>query len=126
MMSYRRLEVISVLTGVVAAVSLAAVAVAGQGQPAVAETGTPLRTPWGDPDLQGVWTNHTLTPFDTIHDPDSFTKPWTVSLPMTNKGSPAHVMEYACHEGNLAPELFLGAARAREKEATEGAAKSRR
>lgn len=24
----------------------------------------PLRTPWGDPDLQGVWTNKTLTPLE--------------------------------------------------------------
>jgi hypothetical protein len=25
---------------------------------------TPLRTPWGDPDLQGLWTNATITPFE--------------------------------------------------------------
>jgi hypothetical protein len=25
---------------------------------------TPLRTPWGDPDLQGTWTNETITPFE--------------------------------------------------------------
>ena len=25
---------------------------------------TPLETPWGDPDLQGVWTNATLTPLE--------------------------------------------------------------
>jgi hypothetical protein len=24
----------------------------------------PLRTPWGDPDLQGLWTNATITPFE--------------------------------------------------------------
>ena len=30
--------------------------------PAVAQT--PERTPWGDPDLQGVWTNRTTTPIE--------------------------------------------------------------
>ena len=24
--------------------------------------GTPSRTPWGDPDLQGIWNNATITP----------------------------------------------------------------
>ncbi len=28
------------------------------------EAWTPPRTPWGDPDLQGVWTNETITPFE--------------------------------------------------------------
>lgn len=28
------------------------------------ETFTPSRTPWGDPDLQGMWTNPTLTPLE--------------------------------------------------------------
>src|SRR5262249_61108133 len=26
--------------------------------------GTPARTAWGDPDLQGTWTNETITPFE--------------------------------------------------------------
>ena len=25
---------------------------------------TTLRTPWGEPDLQGIWTNATITPFE--------------------------------------------------------------
>ena len=25
---------------------------------------TTMRTPWGDPDLQGIWTNETITPFE--------------------------------------------------------------
>jgi hypothetical protein len=29
-----------------------------------ASAGKALRTPWGDPDLQGVWTNTTTTPFE--------------------------------------------------------------
>src|SRR5262252_4068820 len=32
-------------------------------QPARGEW-TVLRTPWGDPDLQGIWTNETITPFE--------------------------------------------------------------
>src|SRR5262249_35006158 len=36
----------------------------------------------------------------TIEDPRTFTKSWTVSLPMTTEGSPERILEYACHEGN--------------------------
>jgi len=32
----------------------------------------PLRTPWGDPDLQGLWTNATITPFER---PGNLSKP---------------------------------------------------
>ncbi len=32
--------------------------------PARADTWTPPRTPWGDPDLQGIWTGSTLTPVE--------------------------------------------------------------
>ncbi len=28
----------------------------------------PLRTPWGDPDLQGIWTGSTLTPLERPRD----------------------------------------------------------
>ena len=37
------------------------------GGSAVAQTGntwTPPRTPWSDPDLQGIWDFHTLTPME--------------------------------------------------------------
>src|SRR5690349_2620775 len=45
----------------VAIVILAAATVAGQGKP----TGQQLpRTPWGDPDLQGIWSIATITPFE--------------------------------------------------------------
>ncbi|RPI52983.1 MAG: hypothetical protein EHM55_15080 [Acidobacteria bacterium] len=47
-------------TIIAAAVSLAVVTVVGQA-PAPR---TPFRTPWGDPDLQGLWTNATITPFE--------------------------------------------------------------
>ena len=49
-------------------VILAAVACLAAAQPAAGQ-GTPdgyaaPRTPWGDPDLQGIWTNTTTTPFE--------------------------------------------------------------
>lgn len=44
--------------------SLAPVALAGQAQTATADTWTPPRTAWGDPNLQGVWTNQTPTPLE--------------------------------------------------------------
>ena len=50
---------------VVVAASFAAVAtVAAQTSHAGAATWTPPRTEWGEPDLQGTWTNETLTPFE--------------------------------------------------------------
>ena len=56
--------------GVVAVLSIASVVVAGQAPPAATKTTTagtnrtPLRTAWGDPDLQGVWNNSTTTPLE--------------------------------------------------------------
>jgi hypothetical protein len=53
-----------------AIVLLASVLVDGQAPPAATTTNTaatrwtPLRTPWGDPDLQGVWNNSTTTPLE--------------------------------------------------------------
>ena len=53
----------------VAAVALAGAVVAGQAPaPAPfkppASTYTPKKTPWGDPDLQGVWDNHSNVPME--------------------------------------------------------------
>ena len=39
-------------------VLLAAIPLGGQ------RSAAPLKTPWGDPDLQGLWTNATVTPFE--------------------------------------------------------------
>ena len=39
---------------------LSAIAVASQGTP----TYTPTKTPWGEPDLQGIWSGETLTPVE--------------------------------------------------------------
>lgn len=58
----------------------------------------------------------------TIDDPTTFTKPWTVSAPMSKIEGP--LFEYACHEGNYALVGILGGVRAEEKAAaTERARK---
>jgi hypothetical protein len=52
-------------SSVLAALALAALASApAAGQSRTAETRTAARTPWGDPDLQGVWSIATITPFE--------------------------------------------------------------
>ena len=48
----------------IAVVLLARAPAAGQAQTATADTSTPHRTPWGDPDLQGIWDYRTFTPFE--------------------------------------------------------------
>ncbi|HEV3331047.1 MAG TPA: hypothetical protein VG096_08715 [Bryobacteraceae bacterium] len=57
----RRVVSLSALAGVLGLVSLTAVSITGQTPaspakaPLGAKAGTPPRTPWGDPDLQGTW-----------------------------------------------------------------------
>jgi hypothetical protein len=63
-MGHRFLASMSVVATVIAVVSLAALPVAGQAPRAAADTWTPPHTPWGHPDLQGIWTNETITPFE--------------------------------------------------------------
>ena len=53
----------------------------------------------------------------TVSDPATFTRPWTVQMPM--KRSDANLYEYACHEGNYGMFNLLAGARAEEKEAAE-------
>jgi hypothetical protein len=49
----------------------------------------------------------------TIDDPNVYTKPWKVSIPLTH--DPQYVVyEYACQEGNQAVENILRGARAKE------------
>ena len=50
----------------------------------------------------------------TVDDPSVFSRPWTVSLPMT--ASDGLIYEYACHEANYAMTGILRGARAEEKE----------
>ena len=55
----------------------------------------------------------------TIEDPTTYTKSWSVALPMANL--PNYVIyEYACHEGNYAIAHVLKGARAQEKAGTSG------
>ena len=53
----------------------------------------------------------------TINDPRTFTRPWTVSRPMTRITDGVSIFEYACHEGNYAMEGILAGARAQEEAA---------
>ena len=50
----------------------------------------------------------------TINDPTTFTKPFTVAIPM--RSTEDQIFEYACHEGNYAMEGMLKGARIMEKE----------
>ncbi len=52
----------------------------------------------------------------TVDDPASFTRPFTVALPM-KRGSA--MFEYACHEGNYGMQNLLSGARAEELAASE-------
>jgi len=53
----------------------------------------------------------------TVDDPKTWTRAWTVSLPLTHH--PEYQMfEYACHEGNYAVRNILSAERAAEKAKT--------
>src|SRR5437870_1105308 len=71
MMRHRYLGSITVLAALAATVASSPKLSAGQQAPkpvvataaAVGRDTTP-RTPWGDPDLQGIWTNTTTTPFE--------------------------------------------------------------
>ena len=47
----------------------------------------------------------------TITDPDIYTRPWTVSFPLTADPS-YRIFEYACHEGNYAMEGIMRGKRA--------------
>lgn len=67
-MSHRRLTLMAVLAAVSAVVLLAVERVAGQAPPAATKTTAAsklsLRTPWGDPDLQGIWASNSATPLE--------------------------------------------------------------
>src|SRR5688500_14300985 len=56
-MSARR---IALALATVTLLVLSAIALAAQGTPAY----TPPKTPWGEPDLQGIWSGETLTPLE--------------------------------------------------------------
>ena len=62
---------------------------------------------------------------DTLHyeitfdDQTTWTRPWTVLIPLKHSTEP--MFEYACHEGNIGMEGILSGYRAQERAATEGA-----
>lgn len=53
----------------------------------------------------------------TIHDEKTWTRPWSISLPLAKDNSGNPVYEYACHEGNYAMEGILSGAREDERKA---------
>jgi hypothetical protein len=57
----------------------------------------------------------------TIDDPGTWTKPWTVMIPLRH--SPDAIYEYACHEGNYGMKGILSGARAQEREAAKAGTK---
>ena len=76
-MDHRRLEAL-VAIATVCLISLPAGA-----QTRAATREAPPRTPWGDPDLQGIWNNSTLTPFqrpEALGDQDFLTEEEAASL----------------------------------------------
>ncbi len=58
----------------------------------------------------------------TFDDPDTYTKPWTVQLPLRLDDSHDQIIEYSCHEGSSHIRLKMSGARAEEKAAAEQAA----
>ena len=55
----------------------------------------------------------------TFDDPTTWTRPWTILIPLAHSGDP--IFEYACHEGNIGMEGILSGYRAEERRvASEG------
>src|SRR5687767_3635804 len=70
-MRHKYLGSIGVAAAIAAALAFTTESVAGQAAArgtTAAGKGTALRTPWGDPDLQGAWTNSTTTPLERPSD----------------------------------------------------------
>ena len=63
-MSHRGLASLCALVAVIEVLTLAAPPATAQAQSAAVDTSAPPRTPWGDPDLQGVWSYASLTPLE--------------------------------------------------------------
>jgi hypothetical protein len=49
----------------------------------------------------------------TVEDSTTWTRPWTVRIPMTRSND--RLFEYACHEGNYAMFNILAGARVQER-----------
>jgi hypothetical protein len=57
----------------------------------------------------------------TLEDTDTWPRPWTAQLNLRPR--PEGLFEYACHEGNYGMRNMLSAARAAEKEGSDGASR---
>jgi hypothetical protein len=57
----------------------------------------------------------------TVEDPQTFTRPYTVAIPMRKAPGETQLYEYACHEGNYAMMNLLKSGRANEQAAVEAA-----
>jgi hypothetical protein len=57
---------------------------------------------------------NTITYEATIEDPDMYTRPWTVAIPL-HRDQQYQIYEYACHEGNHAVAGILSGARVKER-----------
>jgi hypothetical protein len=53
----------------------------------------------------------------TIDDPTTFTRSWTIGVPLKSDTEQTEIFEYACHEGNYAMRNILSGARADENSA---------
>ena len=62
----------------------------------------------------------------TVEDPQTFTRPYTLSIPMTRRDTTTnplnHLFEYACHEGNHGMMNLLSGGRVDEQLALDAAA----
>ena len=58
----------------------------------------------------------------TVNDPQTWTAPWKIAMPLRREASYDRIYEYACHEGNIFMHDALSGARATEKNAAQGAA----
>jgi len=65
-MRVRRLGSAGAIAAAIALIALAPIPVATQAQPGHSESGGLPRTPWGHPDLQGIWNNSTNTPLERM------------------------------------------------------------
>ena len=61
-MSHRTFPILSALA--IVGTTLSVVVASAQAQSATAGTAEGLRTPWGEPDLQGIWNNPSVIPLE--------------------------------------------------------------
>ena len=51
----------------------------------------------------------------TVDDPQTWSKPWKIAMPLRHEDTYDYIYEYACHEGNIFMHDALAGARAEEK-----------